>query len=60
MLAGQKRWQHPDATRHRDGALTPGQPAVITLLRGKKELALSLDIVQRQRVVAAAPGRRRE
>jgi serine protease DegQ len=39
-------------------ALAPGQPAVITLLRGKKELALNLDIVQRQRVVANAPRRK--
>ena len=38
-------------------ALTPGKPATLAVMRGSKELALTLDIVQRQRAPAA---RRRE
>jgi Do/DeqQ family serine protease len=37
--------------------LTPGQPAALVVMRGRREMTLSLDIVQRQRVPAA---RRRE
>jgi Do/DeqQ family serine protease len=35
-------------------ALTPGKPAELAVMRGRKELALTLDIVQRQRAPAAA------
>ena len=37
--------------------LEPGKPAKLTALRGQKELALTLDIVQRKRPVATAPRR---
>jgi S1-C subfamily serine protease len=37
-------------------ALTPGQPAALAVMRGRKEMSLTLDIVQRQQ--AQAPGKR--
>ena len=37
-------------------ALTPGQPAELAVMRGRKEMSLTLDIVQRQQAQAA--GRR--
>jgi Do/DeqQ family serine protease len=38
-------------------SLEPGKPAQVLALRGKKELTLTLDIVQRKRPVAVQPGR---
>jgi S1-C subfamily serine protease len=38
-------------------SLEPGKPAPVTALRGKQELALTLDIVQRQRLPTPRPGR---